>query len=505
MSKSLLALFITLILSFGNIPTHITVATSDDGTAVIPTAASVTPYSLLSENLKIKSINPGFKIDDLAETGELIELENISEASLPLEKVSLRYLNSSGSVFTIFEFPPESYMIGTNIILRYDKSPEIKSSTHEVDATYAKTLALAGSLELVYDSGTENEAIIDQLCWTGKTDCSPKFTSANPGSLVRNPETGIFEFDADYTPAFSGGLKLPESEEPEKSEEPEEEESPETTELLPQCQGIEFSEILTYYSESKSEQFIELYNSTDEIIPLEGCRIKYKNKLYDLVETNISTENSDIANLSPSDFYIYRPSTFTFTKNPSSENTIELIDITDEVVAKLTYPHGQLKGAAYALIFGNWQSTYASTPGSMNLFQEFKTCPLGKIINESTGNCVKASTTSATNLVTPCPAGKYRNPETGRCKNITSSSSSEKAPCKDGYERNPETGRCRKIKTNDGTDYALVPITGAPEKSSFVAIWALVAVGGLGAIYVLFQFRREIFYFFRRLLAKFKH
>ena len=522
MSKSLPALFTALTIVLGTIPTHFSVVaassdssaspTAEDNSADIPTSdtdynpISITPYDLLKTHLSIKSLNPGFKIADLAETGEAIELANSADISLPLEHVSLRYINSSGTKSTIFEFPSGSYMIGETILLRYEKSPEIKNALVEsksylaiADATYAKTLAMTGTLELIYMADSSDEQIIDTICWTGKSGCNAKFTTSNPGSLVRNPETQVFEFSADYVPNFIGGLKLPEPE-PEPEFEPENDElGDEAVPKLAQCHDLEFNEILSYYESDKSEQFIELFNPTDQPILLSGCQLKYKNKSYDLVETNVSTENID--KLTITDFYVYRTNAFTLTRNPNSENVLELVDTTSEIFAELSYPHGQKKGAAYALSGDVWQITYLPTPGAANVFQEFKTCPLGKIINETTGNCVKV--TAATNTITPCPTGKYRNPATGRCKNLSSSSEEQKT-CKEGYERNPETGRCRKIKVNDGADYALVPITGEPEKSSFVAIWALAAVGALGLGYVIFQFRREILYSLRHLITKFK-
>ena len=508
MRKSLIALSAILTLTLGTLPTHLVVADDSDDASTIPTI-ELTPLDLLKQSLSIKSVNPGFKIADVAETGEAIELANSSDISLPLDDVAFRYYNSSGSPSTLYAFDPGSFMIAPTILLRYDKSPEVKSAEDlepVADAVYPKTLAMTGALELVYKIDTEDEAIIDSVCWTGKSGCNAKFASASPGSLVKNPETGAFEFQADYTPTFSGGLKLPdpEPEPPEEPDEPADSENPSsadpqpnsdvaTTPPTPQCTGLEFSELLSYYDADKSEQFIELYNPTDEIIPLSGCQLRYKKKLYDLVATNAS---SSITELAPAEFFVYRPQSFALTKNPTTEGLLELIDVTGDTIATLTYPHGQKKGTAYALIFGSWQITYSPTPGSSNVSQEFKTCPLGKVINEATGNCVKV--TATTNSVTPCPAGKYRNPATGRCKSLSSSDSSEQKPCKDGYERNPETGRCRKIKVNDGADYALVPITGDPEKSSFIAIWALIAIAALGLGYIIFQFRREILYFLRR-------
>ena len=145
--------------------------------------------------------------------------------------------------------------------------------------------------------------------------------------------------------------------------------------------------------------------------------------------------------------------------------------------------------------------TFHPTPGEPNIPQEFKTCPAGKVINETTGNCVNATTLSS--LLKDCGEGKYRNPETGRCKSYNNSDDDSKE-CKEGYERNPETGRCRKIKDNSGADYPVIPITGVEERSSFIAIWAIAGVAVVGIGYVLYQFRKEIWYLCRRITGKVK-
>ena len=50
--------------------------------------------------------------------------------------------------------------------------------------------------------------------------------------------------------------------------------------LLPQCRGLQFSEILSYYDTARTEQFIEIYNSGSEQVLVDGCELKYKNKSY---------------------------------------------------------------------------------------------------------------------------------------------------------------------------------------------------------------------------------
>lgn len=342
------------------------------------------------------------------------------------------------------------------------------------DVVYTKTLAFAaGPLELLH-----NGEVVDSVCWTGKSGCYAKFSSSNPTTLARNEETGLFEHLKTYTPEYDP--EHPSYHGPPVTPEPE---------VVPQCRGLQFSELLSYYETDSDEQFVEVYNGTDHDINATGCQVRYKKKNYLL--------NGVI----PPDGYLarYFPEV-TLTKNPTSSNDLDLIDTDGTVIDTLTYYNGQKKGVSYAA-FGyqnngkaQWLQTYHPTPGEANDYQQYKTCPAGKVINEATGNCVNA--TSLDTTLAPCPAGKYRNPETGRCKSYASDS--EQKPCAEGYERNPETGRCRKIRNNDGASYELEP-DNFGDTTAFVAIAAIAIIVGIGLVYVIVQYRHEIGQFFGKL------
>ncbi len=458
------------------------------------------------------------------------------------------------------------------------------------------------------DSTTSGET--DRLCWLGGDDCLPAFQTSSPTAIVRDEQTGEFSHLSDYYPLYvpenyqiilpaeesqspdSDGADVvtepqasdvttddsatPESQTPdEPSDEPDASASPSlpetagitddqssdstsatspTNQTIKSCQSAVFTEVLTYYVESASEQFIELFNPTDEPIPLSDCQFRYKNKLYDLPSE---------ATIPAQGYYIYHPSDFALTKNPSSQNLLDLVFNTTETIATLTIPHGQKKGVSYSYFspahpdFANlsaedydlgykngiWLRSYRLTPGAENIYQKFQTCPAGKVINEETGNCVLAEAdtpaiktcnagyylnpatnrcnkiveaapvktcaegyylnpatnrcnklpTEASSTLTPCKEGYERNPETNRCRKIASSDDEDElTPCAEGYERNPETNRCRKIKVNNGADYALTPITGTVEQKSFLGLWAILALAALGAGCLVFQFRLEL-------------
>lgn len=420
----------------------------------------------------IRAVNPGYTIDGKSNVGEMIEIgRKNSDESISLAGLAVRYTNSSGKDFDLFDFPDNSYMTGELILLRLASSPDSELA----NVLYNKTLAMSGTLTLMRD-GEE----LDKVCWTGKEGCYKRFVSASSSTLVRNMETGEFEQVLGYEPHYEvDGYQVDEVAE-----------GNDESEARPsQCQKLVITELLSYYETTKAEQFIELYNSGSEQILLDGCRIKYKNKEYGL---------SGI--VKPEEYMVYYPVEFSLTKNPTNENTLEIIDADGQSIYRMNYPNGQRKGAAYAMVGYDavgmeiWRVTYAPTPGTGNNYQEYRTCEAGKVINETTGNCVKV--TSITEKV--CKEGYYLNILTGRCKKIETET--EKV-CKEGYYLNPETGRCRKIVENNSADYGIEPEK-FEEKSSFVALYAVIGVIGIGMAYLVYEFRHQIVKVWQRIVRR---
>lgn len=413
--------------------------------------------------LYIRAVNPGYRVGGVNNVGEMIEIARGDNSDVPilLAGAAVGYTNSSGNYSTLFEFPENSWMTGERILLRLASSPESGLAA----ATYTKTLAMKAELDLVVDG-----EVVDEVCWTGKEGCYKAFSSAKPTVLVRNLKTGEFEHVAEYEPEYEAGayhVEVVTEEEGGKGA------------AAPQCRGLEFSEVLSYYESSKTEQFIEFHNVGASAVTLEGCKVRYKNKNYVLSGT-VEAEG----------YYAYYPVGFSLTKNPTNSNKLEIVDVDGVVVDTLEYPNGQRKGTSYALIGVDagggeiWKVTYAPTPGAPNNYQEFKTCEAGKVINKATGNCVKVAAVSEK----ICKEGYYLNVLTGRCKK--NPTTTEKT-CKEGYYLNPETNRCRKIKENTGADYNLEP-ENYEEESSFVALYAVLGVVGVGLVYLVWEFRHEI-------------
>lgn len=453
------------------------------------TVFSQTPLSE-TPALAIKAVNPGYTINGKLNVGEFIELVRRPDSTpLSLAGFSLRYTNSSGKSSNLFKFPEGSQMASETLLLRFAGSPDASQS----NLTYTKTLALdAGPLELLY-----LDTVIDTVCWNGKA-CLPKFSKDNPTSLVRvldpfesadpasplpdplepNPSNPIFKHQTDYEPNFDQLAYLP----PTEPEQPDQEDSKQ--EIAAHCQSIIFNEIFSYYLDSPSEQFIELYNTSDHQIDLTGCSIKYRAKNFKL---------SGI--IAPSDFYLFQSGTLSIPKASTRPQQFELIDSDGSIVSSLSYSTGP-KDSSYARFGSSWLTTFRPTPNEANIYQQYRSCPEGKILNPKTGQCIKVATTKS-KPAKVCPAGQVLNPVTGRCKKQPQTKTQK--PCKAGYERNPATGRCRKIHKNTGANFDVVPVTGR-HKTKFNAVSAIVAIAVIAVAYSLFAFRHKILDFMQPLI-----
>ena len=346
----------------------------------------------------------------------------------------------------------------------------------------------AGMLQLWLD-----EEKLDEVCW-GKLECAqilPKFSTsvADNFSYLRQTD----------------GTYVPEIYHPEINPEAIFDATP--PETPSQCDQIVITEIYSYYAETIDEQFIELYNPSEETITLDLCKIRYK-----------TTESSLSGELAPGQYYAFKDPGLALTKDPSTINTIFILNTSGDISVEFVYPHGQKKGTAYAVFNRgendeSWLQTYTPTPGAENSYQQFQTCPAGKEINPETGNCIKSQETVG---ATECPEGKYLNPLTGRCKKIEIptlkicndgyylniltgrcnkvKTATATAECKEGYERNPDTGRCRKVRTNTAQEYPVTPPSEENYESPqiFIAGGVIVALLIGGIAFAIFQFRKEI-------------
>jgi hypothetical protein len=463
-------------------------------------------------DLIISAINAGYTGEDGTQQNyDFIELFNTTGEPLRLERYSLVYTNNSGNR-TVHNFPTGLILNTEFLMMGLASAPQFSEAESEYQYRF-NLAATAGMVSLLMD-----DVVVDEVCW-GTVTCDERYARfmtgvtnnltlarCMMGGTFRLCENGrTFEF-REYYPEINFGALIYDT--------PEEGEG--STNLL-SCKGVIFSEIFTYFEFDYAEQFVELFNPTDEIVPMNDCVIRYRNRNYPI--------NGE---LQPGEYLAYRHDDLRLTKNPTSSNTIALIDGDGTEITSLTYYRGQRKLVAYAF-FGVaedgsdiWKQTHAITPGEENVYQEFRSCPEGRVINPRTGNCINVVSTelppcpagqfrnpetnrcrsyeSIARILAPCQEGYYRNPETNRCRRIATVSASL-TPCREGYERNPETNRCRKIRENAGTDYGVEPIT-YTDTSTFVAYGALIAVVAGGVLYVVLQFRHEIGRFIRKRFSK---
>ena len=432
----------------------------------------------------IYAVNAGYKDDFSAQNYDFIELRS-SGTELPLGDYSLIYYNSAGNEGGRIVFTENQTLTSERLVLGFVKSPQYANfldSPYVYNFGSSGLASTAGKIQLL-----KSGEVIDEICW-GKSDCAgPKFTTdqTNNRSLVRQ-ESGFIQ--EQYYPQIVESIETTEP--------------PEDT----SCAGLVISEIHTYYIDSPSEQFIELYNSSPDNIDLASCQLAYKSKSYPLGD----------AELPGFTYFVYQNPDLTFTKDPTNYNLYALKYASGDIFYEVLLPHGQKKGTSYALFKSGeeseqWLVTYQVTPNAENIYQEFQTCTEGKTINPETGNCVKAEVdqeivceegkylnpltgrckTIPIVKTTTCKEGYYLNPSTGRCKKYNNEQSTE---CQEGYERNPETNRCRKIRTATGQDYPVAEVStdNYDNPKIFIATGVIAGLAAIGLIYVVYQYRKEI-------------
>ncbi|MGN1312994.1 MAG: hypothetical protein ACI4VS_02310 [Candidatus Nanosyncoccaceae bacterium] len=371
-------------------------------------------------------------------------------------------------------------MVESRLVLYFSGSPEAADLADEYLYGFSSSglASTAGKIQLAKD-----EDVISEICW-GKNTCEnfhPKFKTNTDNTSVHLVD-GAYIQEKYYPVSTPSALQkaIPDP-------------------IYSPCENI----IITEYQSYTDLPFVEIYNNSAITRDISGCQIRYKNTVQRLSGL-----------ISPGAYYASYD--IKLSKNPSTMPAIQIIDEQGNVIDEVAQASKQRKDTSMILVADGgkmvWKRSYVPTPSAENIFQEFQTCPEGKVINPLTGNCIKE--TATTNLI--CPEGKYLNILTGRCKTIETKKSttckdgyylnpltgrckkktSTKTPteCKEGYERNPETNRCRKIAKNSGDEYKVKPIkeTEYDNPQIFVATGAIIGLVILAVVCVCFQFRKEI-------------
>lgn len=286
----------------------------------------------------------------------------------------------------------------------------------------------------------------------------------------------------------------------------------------PTCEGVLINELLPNPAGTDSgHEFIELYNPTSDVIPLDGCSLQ--------TSANSKTFNLNGITLQPQQYQSLYNSQTGLTLENAAGGTVWLLSPTDELQV-INYQPNLADNVAWARFGDNWQATYTPTPNASNALTTGAPCPAGQYRSTDTGRCrdvISASSQTAckpdqyrnpatnrckslvlgASTLTPCKAGQERNPQTNRCRAIGSTSSSSLKPCQPGWERNPATNRCRKATAGN-----LAGVHDANSPASLVtahrAPWLIagaIVAAALG--YAIYEWRQEIILKYAALKSKF--
>lgn len=267
------------------------------------------------------------------------------------------------------------------------------------------------------------------------------------------------------------------------------------TELLPNPSGSD-----------AGEEFIELYNHSDEVVSLEKYSLQFG-------ATNPKIYTFPFGSTVASHSYIAFSDTQTGMTLTNTAGVIQLLYNGEPIGESVQYSNAK-DDQSWALIDDVWQYTKEPTPGLPNQLpimveptsQEEvsspKPCASNQYRNEETGRC--RLLTSTVTAPAPCKEGQERNPETNRCRSVTATTSTLVA-CKEGQERNVETNRCRAITKMSTADYGVKAI-GSEDTPIQWYVW----LGGIGIIaavagYVVWEWRVELGSACKTLYRKFAH
>ncbi len=310
------------------------------------------------------------------------------------------------------------------------------------------------------------------------------------------------------------------------------------SELLPNPAGVD-----------TGNEFIELYNASDEAVNLDEYYVRVGDKSYAFPAGSTIAAGA---------YKVFSDTELKLTFANTTGKAIELMGRDDTRLSLLPAYDNAPDDQSWALIDDTWQYTNQPTPGEPNKASlvgsgsasgVLADCGEGRERNPATGRCrnipvasqlvpcgpgqernpatnrcrsVAAATASlvpckegqyrnpltnrcksiAAELasLTPCKEGQERNPETNRCRNIATSSTLQ--PCAEGQERNPETNRCRKIASATPPEAAFPVEAVKDTATSFAAWWALGGVVALGAGYAGWEYRHEVGAFVRRIISR---
>jgi hypothetical protein len=476
-------------------------------------AASV---SALSSTVVINEIQTGGLNELLIEDGKLefIELYNNSSEPIDISGWRLQYFASTKEDVLNPSSLPTRELILLDGLLAGEGHALFSYEDYIINAddyfgqgstsTSGLLAKSGGHIRLLNSSG----AVVDVVGWgTAKSPETKAVPEIKPGFSAER----ILAYDTDSNFTDFAILELPT---PSGGSITEIVPVPETEVTVPVCEGLIISELMPNPDGNDTgNEFIELYNPTDNTIYLDDCLLK--------------TSGSSVQYIFPvgssiqAGQYIafYDKTTGLSLPNAAGGEVILRGSNSDYVIQ---YPSNIGANHSWGLFEGTWNDSSRPTPNTANIMptetlgisddgQTLEPCPVGKYRNPETNRCknlqlstavlascavgqvrnpetnrCRSIATLAASLI-PCRADQERNPETNRCRNIASSVQSS---CQEGYERNPETNRCRKIPAKLAASPSVGELSGKSQDNPNIFFLTIMSTIVLG--YGVYEYRRDI-------------
>ncbi len=457
---------------------------------------------------ELVSARPAITEVQIADGDEFVELHNPSDEPLSLAGMLLKYRGGGASYATLADL--------NAIIMEPRQFLVFGHFTKPIENVISFSTALNNTKgEVLIIDSMDLDAVLDVVAWGNITLESGYHFYVKPSDIppvgnslqrcffegeLRRPEPvdtslDFLIYENDLSTPFAGIDCL----------------IPVPVEPVTDCSGVIINEI----GANLSSQFVEVYNPTDEALPLAGCKLQTNrsSKTYTFIQESI-----------PPGTYVtvfIEDTELTLTK--TTTGTVYFLT-SDGLVETDVMEYSELDAdTSWARFETGWYQTYSLTPGEENIDEAYPPCDDGYFRNLETGRCNlvqvdiltpcsigqyrSLETNRCRNILTqallkPCSEGQYRNQETNRCRKVSATSSSLK-PCASNQYRSPETNRCRKKEVGSVPNAAYKVQSVADDDMVFAGWWALGGVGALAGSYAGWEWRRELMNLRSRLIRLF--
>jgi hypothetical protein len=472
-----------------------------DAISCPPSLAFADEREVVKPSLVVKSVTAGLSGHA---SYEYIELYNPSTQSVFLDSWTLTHLRKEGSVTQ--SFTVHGTVAAGSSVLFAGSDSELTALPPDFLLKESSVVTTGGIVRLQDDK----QMVVDELHWgdAGTTNTfslstgmalQRRFVDGHP--LVTGDEKQDYQLIQALANTPGSGGYLPYSV------------------PINNCSGIIISEIAANVPVER--QFVELYNSSNASIALDGC----------LLQTNRSITKSYMltGTLESGEYRAYYIAETELLLTKTTTGSVYLLASNGENETDAQSYDSLAEETSWAWYGTNdWRQTFLSTPSELNMWQEFLPCEIGYERAIDTGRCRKVVVDEG--VISECEAGKYRSAETGKCRNLENSIAAP-TPCESSQYRNPETNRCRSIspqttelvacregqersaetnRCHSATSTSVIPASDFPVEPAkeagkvFVGWWALGGVRVMGLAYAGWEWRREVSALIKRASSVFR-